>query len=356
VRLGTFHLHSVPPWTDSITVVKDQFAEMLAADEHGLDELWLAEHSARPYGMVGNTPALATALAAATKRIRIATAVCRLPLHNPLHVAEDLSYADALSGGRVDLGVGKGYDLMEFGSYGVDFEEREERWKESFDAIRHFWRTGQIKWDGSLLHFGEGTFLPATARPEGLPIYVMVSGSASSIKMAAELLLPIASGSGPTPEELRTRLDTYAQLASDAGHKDEDIARVLSNCWQLKPLHVAESRDRAIAEYQKGLEWYMDSLANRSMFGFARERKPYSYFVEHESVLLGSPESIVDSLLDYCERSGVNNVICWVNMGGQPHDQVLRAFELMGTEVLPRVKGKTFDWVSSLTAAAPEPV
>jgi alkanesulfonate monooxygenase SsuD/methylene tetrahydromethanopterin reductase-like flavin-dependent oxidoreductase (luciferase family) len=355
MRMGTFQLHSVPPWSTSTDVALEQFAQMQAAERAGFYELWLAEHNSRDYGMIGNTTALATALAVATSSIRISTAVCRLPLHNPLHIAEDLAYADVLSGGRVDLGVGRGYDLQEFGSYGVPFEERDERWEESFAAIRQIWRTGQTEFAGKYHHGGEGKFLPRPLTPGGPPIYVMVSGSASSIEMAAQLLLPIASGSGPTPEQLRARLDMYAQLASAAGHDDQAIGAVLNNCWQLKPMHVAETTEQAIAEYRNGLEWYMAELSNRSMFGFAREPKPYEYFVEHQSVLLGSPEKMVEDLADYCDRSGVNNVICWINMGGQPHQQVLDALETFGSSIIPRLDSHRFDWTRQLTQAEAAP-
>jgi alkanesulfonate monooxygenase SsuD/methylene tetrahydromethanopterin reductase-like flavin-dependent oxidoreductase (luciferase family) len=353
MRMGTFQLHSIPPWSTSTDVAREQFAQMQAAEDAGFHELWLAEHNSRDYGMIGNTAALATALAVATTNIRISTAVCRLPLHNPLHVAEDLAYADVMSGGRVDLGVGRGYDLQEFGSYGVPFEERDERWQESFNAIRQIWRTGQTEFAGNYHRAGQGKFLPVPLTPGGPPIYVMVSGSASSIKMAAELLLPIASGSGPTPEELRTRLDMYAQLASDAGHDDQAIGTVLNNCWQLKPMHAAETTEQAITEYRRGLEWYMAELSNRSMYGFARELKPYEYFVEHQSVLLGSAEKLAEDLADYCDRSGINNVICWINMGGQPHEQVLTALEIFGAAIIPKLRDYRFDWTRQRTATEP---
>jgi len=344
MRMGTFQLHSIPPWSTSTDVAREQFAQMQEAERCGFYELWLAEHNSRDYGMIGNTAALAIALAVATSTIRISTAVSRLPLHNPLHIAEDLAYADVMSGGRVDLGVGRGYDLQEFGSYGVPFDERDERWEEYFAAIRQLWHSGRTEFAGKYHHGGDGRVLPTPLTPGGPPIFVMVSGSVSSVKMAAELLLPIASGSGPTPEQLRERLDMYAQFASAAGHADLAIGAVLNNCWQLKPLHVAETTERAIAEYRQGLEWYMAELNNRSMFGFAREPKPYSYFVEHQSVLLGSPEKMVEDLSDYCNRSGINNVICWLNMGGQPHGQVLNALEAFRTDVIPKVDNYLFDW------------
>ena len=344
MKFGTFQLHSVPPWSSAHDVAQQQFDQMLSAEANGFDELWLAEHNGRNYGMVGNTVALATALAVATSRIRIATAVSRLPLHHPLHLAEDLAYADIISKGRIDWGVGKGYDELEFATYGIPFDEREDRWHETFDAVQQFWRTGSTEFHGTFYTFGEGQVLPMPLQRPAPPIYVMVSGSESSIRLAAENLLPMAFGSRLTPEQLRERLDLHAQIASDVGHPDESIREVLSRCWQLKPFHVAETTRRAIDEYQKGLEWYMDALGNRAMFGFALDHKPYSYFVEHQAVMLGSPEKIVEDLADFCARSGIENVICWVNMGGQPHAQVLRALQCFGDEVLPQVKDISSDW------------
>jgi alkanesulfonate monooxygenase SsuD/methylene tetrahydromethanopterin reductase-like flavin-dependent oxidoreductase (luciferase family) len=356
VRFGTFQLHSIPPWTNGYDVVQQQFDQMLAAERNGFYELWLAEHNGRAYGAIGNTVGVATALAAATTRIRIATAVSRLPLHHPMHLAEDLAYADILSQGRIDWGVGKGYDKLEFATYDVPFEEREERWQETFDAVNQLWRTGSTEFNGKFFTLGPGDMVPMPLQRPTLPVYVMVSGSERSIQLAAKNLLPIASGSGPTPEELRQRLDLYAEKASAAGHPDDKIREVLARCWQLKPVHVGETTERAIVEYRQGLEWYMKSLANRSMFGFAREPKPYEYFVEHQSVLLGSPEKIAEDLADYCERSGIDNVICWVNMGGQPHAQVMAALDRMGEYIVPKLENFSYGWTSSAESIAPAAV
>lgn len=354
MKFGTFNLHSVAPWSTAHEVARNQFDEMLAAERHGFDEIWLAEHNGRRYGMVGNTVTAAAAVAAATSRIRIATAVTRLPLHHPLHLAEDLAYVDHISGGRLDWGVGKGYDKLEFATYGVDFEEREERWQEVFDAVRHIWATGRTEFTGKFFLLGDGELLPPPYQRPGLPIYIMVSGSATSVLAAAKDLLPIASGSGPTWDELRTRLSLYGEAADRAGHPRDLIEAAVANAWQLKPMHVAKTTEQAIKEYRKGLVWYMNELGNRSMFGFAREPRPYEYFVQHKSVLLGSPEKLVDDLGAYCEASGVNNVICWFNMGGQPHEQVLEALQRFGEDVAPKLRGVVASPVVGVATADPE--
>jgi len=316
MKFGTFQLQSVPPWSNCYDVAQQHFEQMVEADTLGFHELWLAEHNARRYGMMGNVITLAAAIAAATKRIRIATAVSRIPLHHPLHLAEDLAYVDILSGGRLDWGVGKGYDALEFSTYGIDFETREERWNETLNAVRQIWETRRTKFDGKFYKLGDAELWPLPLQRPQLPTYIMVSGSERSLAWAAEHLLPVAMGTGPTPDQLRDRLNLYADTANAAGYSDDQISQVLANTWQLKPMHVSTTTERAIAEYRGGLEWYMGEKGNRAMFGFSEDKRPYDYYVQHRSVMIGSAEKIAEDLADYQRLSGVNNVICWFNMGG----------------------------------------
>jgi alkanesulfonate monooxygenase SsuD/methylene tetrahydromethanopterin reductase-like flavin-dependent oxidoreductase (luciferase family) len=357
MKFGTFQLQSIPPWTNPHDVVQQQWEQMLAAERFGFHELWLAEHNGRPYGMVGNTVTLAAALAAATTRIRIATAVVRLPLHNPTHLAEDLCYVDNLSRGRLDWGVGKGYDLHEFSTYGVDHDLREELWTETFDAVRQMIATGRTEWSGKHYQLADGELLPPPFSPGHLSTYVMVSGSEASVLWAARHGLPIAIGSGPGWDDIRSRLEMYGAEAARSGIPDAVIRHNLANTWQLRQVHVARTTERAVAEYRRGLMWYMDALANRAMFGFAREHKPYEYYVEHKAVVLGSPEKVIDELRGYARTTGINNIICWFNLGGQPHGQTLNSMQLFSEEVVPELTDFGYDWStwsSEDEAAAPD--
>jgi alkanesulfonate monooxygenase SsuD/methylene tetrahydromethanopterin reductase-like flavin-dependent oxidoreductase (luciferase family) len=336
VRFGTFHLYSVPPWTSSRQVVEDHFQYYGEAERQGFHEVWLAEHSSRPYGFVGNSVTVAASIAAATERIRIGTAVTRLPLHHPLRLAEDLAYVHVVSGGRLDWGVGKGYDLLEFATSGINFDQREERWQETFDAVRQMWRTGRTEFKGRFYDLADGELLPNPGA-DTIPTYVMVSGSEASVQWAARQLLPIAIGSGPGWDDIPSRLELYAETAERAGHPRARVEQTIAETWQLRQVYVADTTPEAIDEYRDGLMWYMDSLANRAMFGFARERQSYEYYIEHAAITVGSPEKVVEDLLAYNEQTCVNNVICWFSIGGQPRERVLHALHLFGTEVMPRL-------------------
>jgi hypothetical protein len=150
----------------------------------------------------------------------------------------------------------------------------------------------------------------------------------------------------------------YAEEAARCGFSDSIIRHNLANTWQLKQVHVSRTTERAIDEYRQGLMWYMEALANRAMFGFAREQQPYEYYVEHKAVVLGSPEKVTEELIEYSASTGINNIICWFNLGGQPHAQVLSALQIFSEEVMPRLTEVGYDWSTwtgtpALRTAAP---
>jgi alkanesulfonate monooxygenase SsuD/methylene tetrahydromethanopterin reductase-like flavin-dependent oxidoreductase (luciferase family) len=335
MKFGTFHYHAVPPSNHPYDVVQNGFEQALAAERAGFHEVWLPEHNGRPFCFVGNTAVAAAAIAAATSKIRIGTAVVRLPLHHPVHLAEDLAYVDVLSGGRLDWGIGKGYDELEFATYDVPFDERHARWEETFEAVSQIWRSRRTAYNGKFFQFADAELLPPTLQRPTLPTYVMVSRSDESVVWAAKRLLPVVIGSGPNWDEVKDKLALYEKTAVDAGFAELAVRQTMARCWQLKQVHVAPTTEQAIEEFRDSLKWYFEALDNRTMFGFSREKEPYDSFIKHPNVLVGSSEKVGDALQRYREHTGMQNVICFFNIGGQPHLQVLNAIEQFGEEVMP---------------------
>lgn len=122
---------------DSRPVYQDALDLFTAADEMGFDVGWVAEHHFKD--LAGRLPSLFPFLAAAsqcTRHIRLGTAVAILPFGNPLRLAEDAAVVDALSGGRLELGVGSGLDPNEFKAYGIDIADRLQRTTEGLGLIK----------------------------------------------------------------------------------------------------------------------------------------------------------------------------------------------------------------------------
>src|SRR5690242_4670227 len=95
--------------------------QVMLADGLGFGTAWFTEHHFSYLGgMLPNPPLFMAALAQRTQRIRLGTAVILLPFHNPVRVVEDVAMLDVLSGGRIDLGVGRGMDVQYHPIFGVD--------------------------------------------------------------------------------------------------------------------------------------------------------------------------------------------------------------------------------------------
>jgi alkanesulfonate monooxygenase SsuD/methylene tetrahydromethanopterin reductase-like flavin-dependent oxidoreductase (luciferase family) len=338
MRFGTFTVQSIGPSSNAGDAVGHFFDQALAAEAAGFYEVWLAEHNGRRYGMVGNVAVPLAALAAATSKVRIGSAVTRLPLHHPVHLCEDLSYVDILSRGRLDWGIGRGYDAYEFAAYGIPFEEAAERWEANYEAIKHMWTTGRTEYQDKFHSFGDSELLPTPLQRPVLPTYVTVAGSDSSVKWCAERLLPVIFGTGLGPEDARKKLELYAKSALEFSHSIDAIEEALAKTWQLKQVHVGSTTQRAIDEFRDGVVWYMEALNNRTAFGFSGDRQPYEYYIEHQAVIIGSSQKVIETLGEYNEVSGINNVICWMNIGEQPHAQVLNSIAQFGEEVIPELR------------------
>jgi alkanesulfonate monooxygenase SsuD/methylene tetrahydromethanopterin reductase-like flavin-dependent oxidoreductase (luciferase family) len=335
MKFGTFQLFSCPPWTNPYDVIDHEYEQAVHAERCGFDEVWLGEHNGRRYGIVGNAVLSAAVIAATTTRIRIGTAVSRLPLHHPLHLAEDVAHVDIVSKGRFDFGLGKGYDSHEFSTYDVPFDEREERWEEAFAAVQRYWTTGRTAYEGRFRSTADGELFPLPLQRPTPPIYVIISRSDSSVVWAAERLFPFILGSACDADDTRHKLDLFERTAVAAGHPEPDVRAALDDCWQLRQVHVARTKARAVAEFEQAMTWYFETRQNRVMFGYPGQQHPYTWYLEHGFVLLGSPDQVADDLGAYSTATGMRNFLCWFNVGGQPQAQVLGAMQRFVDETVP---------------------
>jgi alkanesulfonate monooxygenase SsuD/methylene tetrahydromethanopterin reductase-like flavin-dependent oxidoreductase (luciferase family) len=124
------------PQHDQESTAPDENYAKLKAEELGYDTIWLTEHHFVEDGYSPAMMPLGAAIATRTKKIRIGTFVLLMPLHHPLHVAEQAATLDVLSNGRFDLGLGQGYRPQEFEGFNISRAERASRLREGVEIIR----------------------------------------------------------------------------------------------------------------------------------------------------------------------------------------------------------------------------
>ena len=158
-----FGIFTIVPWHESLTAeqaLRDSLEQIELADQLGLDEVWLGEHRFSRHGLLSGFFSFAGNVAARTERLRIGTAVVVLPLHNPILVAEEFAMLDVLSGGRLEAGLGSGYQRQEFDGVGVDMEESRARFREAVDVITRAWTEERLTFHGQFTQVDDLWFVP----------------------------------------------------------------------------------------------------------------------------------------------------------------------------------------------------
>ena len=150
---------------------------VIEAERLGFESVFLVEHHFTGAGQVSSSMTLLAYLAARTQRIRLGTAVVVLPWHNPVLVAEQAATLDLLSGGRLDLGVGKGYRAPEFGGFCIPQAEATERFDEALEVIRKAWTSeGRFSHHGKRWHYENVVVEPEPIQRPHPPLW-MAGGS-----------------------------------------------------------------------------------------------------------------------------------------------------------------------------------
>lgn len=197
-----------------------------AADGEGVDVLCLPDHVVMGpntdryrWGAFPFSPeapwleqlTVATALAAATDRCRIMTWILIAPLRNPVLLAKTAATIDVLSGGRLDLGVGTGWQREEYDALGIPFEARGVRLDDTMRACRVLWRDTPAAFESATVSFAEVWCEPKPLQPGGPPVWC------SGTLAPATLARIVEYGAGWIPIMGAAPADIAADLARVRG-------------------------------------------------------------------------------------------------------------------------------------------
>jgi probable F420-dependent oxidoreductase len=214
------------------------------AEDLGFDTIWLTEHHMVDDGYSPNMMTLAAAIAARTKRIRIGTFVLLMPLHDPLHVAEEAVTIDALSNGRFDLGLGQGYVPAEFRAFNIQREQRSRRLREGVEVIRRLFTEENVTFEGKCYTIRDATLYPRPTQKPYPPIWIGAR-SRPATERAARNGYHLA-GTGERQAQI------YRDALAAAGRNSADF-----NIAQLRFGFVAPKREKAWDECEYALHYLL---------------------------------------------------------------------------------------------------
>jgi probable LLM family oxidoreductase len=298
--------------------MRDLLEEIELADQVGLDVFGVGEHH-RP-DFVVSAPAIVLAAAArTTQQIRLTSAVSVISSDDPIRVFQDFATVDLISRGRAEIMAGRGSFIESFGLFGYDLDDYDTLFATKLER---------------LLEVRSRDDLGVYPRPEQhlLPVWIAVGGNPPSAARAGLLGLPMALAIiGGYPERFAPLAELHRSALAEAGRGPQPLS-INSHGF------VAATSQEAVRTSFPAFKAMMDRIGReRGWPPLTREQ----YLASHElrgANFVGSPDQVAEKILFQHEIFHHDRFLLQMSVGTLPHQDVMRAIELLGTEVAPKVR------------------
>jgi probable LLM family oxidoreductase len=344
MEIGVYTFAELHPGITPERRMKDLLEEVELADQVGLDVFGIGEHHRRDF--VVSSPAVVLGAAAArTKDIRLSSAVTVLSSDDPVRVFQDFATVDLLSGGRAEIMAGRGSFIESFPLFGYDLDDYDELFAEHLELLLAIREQERVTWSGRHRPALQDAGVWPRPVQEPLPVWIAVGGTPQSVARAGLLGLPLAVAIiGGQPERFRPLIDLYRQAAMQGGHDPAALPVGINS-----HAYVADTSERAAHEFFPSYAAMMNRIGRergwppltREQFDAGRDLRGH--------LLVGSPEEVAEKILFQHELFGHQRFLAQMSVGNLGHAQVMRAIELLGTEVAPVVRRE----LAARGAAAP---
>ena len=301
------------------------------AEEVGFDGFAVGERHERPF-ISSSPPVVLSHIAARTSRIELWTGVTTLSLLDPVRAFEDYATLDNLSGGRLQLIIGKGNGAAQAQLFHVTADDQWDRNREGYELFRRLWREPSVTWSGQFRpSLTDAETWPRPLQPE-ITIWHGSATSRESVELAAAYGDPLFSANVTNPIEPYAELiDYYRERWAYHGH-DPAEARVGAGSAGF---YVARNSQDAIETYRPIFD---ARLATFRKLGLQPVFPTLADAIERSSILVGSPQQIIDKIHRYHERFGHEVMHLHADADGLTDKQHRTALELFQSDVAPAVR------------------
>ena len=307
-----------------------------AFDRAGFFAYHVAEHHFTPLGLAPSPSVYLSAIAQRTKRLRFGTFVYALPVHHPLRMIEEICMLDHISGGRLEIGFGRGSVPYEISYYGQNAEERQQIYAERLELILKAFQSKELSFKGQYDTFDK---VPLQIEPLQKPHPPLWYGAHSpdSAERAARKGLHMVTND--MPEATRAIVARYRNVWREA----QGGAAPLPKIGMVRFVVVADTDDRALATARRAyLRWrqsftYLHDM-HGTQVGSPLRADSFDVLVAQGQAIAGSPQTVAAFLKPQVADSGCNYVVGQMAFGDLTLVEMLRSIELFGREVMPALR------------------
>jgi len=314
---------------------REAIEEIRLAESLGFDCAFISEHHFLDDDMFPSPLIALSYVAAKTEKIRLGSGVILLPLHDPIHVAEDAAVLDLISGGRLILGIGQGYRLEEFQAFGRALKDRSTLLREGAMLIRKLWTEQSVTYRGKHFQTDGVTLTPKPAQKPTPPIWVGAK-KRKAVELAAEV--------------------------GDAWYADPitPLSIICENVAHWERTLTAHGKKRSEQEFAYYREWGIgpdDKSAwkhdGEAITGEYRRYLGFGHLVDDEGrpippgredllpdlvrqrTTIGGPERAREDLQMIRETLNPTHVIFKMRHAGSTHENVMASLRLTAEKVIP---------------------
>jgi alkanesulfonate monooxygenase SsuD/methylene tetrahydromethanopterin reductase-like flavin-dependent oxidoreductase (luciferase family) len=357
MRFDLFYEFAVPDSarTTEREVFDQALEQIAAADQAGLDGVWLAEHHfQREFSRSSAPDVLLGAVTQRARRMRVGHAVMLLPFHHPVMSAERIATLDTLSDGRIDVGIGRGLSPLEYEVFGGAIEDSRARVDEGIEIMRRCWGDGAASYEGRFWSFPEVDVFPKPVQQPHPPLWT-AAVQPETFALAADRDLGVLAGPFKPLFMVAQDRDRFVSRCQELG-KDP---RALGFGMTLGVV-VLDDHQRARQIAERHVRWFYERLLGLTAHVLERGGDSYRYYREELAtlreltggapslealdaagmVIAGSPEYAIERF-QRLANTGIDHVLCAVQAGGVPHADALRTIELLGERVIPALRETT---------------
>jgi alkanesulfonate monooxygenase SsuD/methylene tetrahydromethanopterin reductase-like flavin-dependent oxidoreductase (luciferase family) len=334
MKFGVFdHIDRGP--TGLAELYENRLKLVEAYDRVGIRTYHVAEHHMTPLGMAPSPSVFLAAVAQRTKRLRFGPLVYTLALHHPLRIVEEVCMLDQMSGGRLELGVGRGISPHEVAYYGVDPTKSQAIYIEALDVIRLGLTQKTVSFAGEYFNYRD---VPIELEPVQRPYPPLWYGMArpDGVAWAVANRVNIV-GNGPPPL-VGQITDRYRQEWAAAGNRADDLPLL----GMTRTIILADSDAEAMEIGRRAHQrWFRSFILLWEKHG---TRPPNAFYpdnfddaLQRGFAVAGTPRTVRDGLLRQFPEARVNYLVCRFAFGDMTLAQSLRSVELFAREVMPEL-------------------
>ncbi|MGH2829704.1 MAG: LLM class flavin-dependent oxidoreductase [Actinomycetota bacterium] len=312
--------------------LRDLLEHIELADQVGLDVFAVGEHHRLDF-IVSSPATVLAAAAARTQAIRLSSAVTVLSSDDPVRVFQQFATLDLLSGGRAEIMAGRGSFIESFPLFGYDLQDYDELFVEKLELLLRIRASERVTWSGKHRPAIDDLGVYPRSLQGRIPIWLAVGGNPPSAIRAGVHNLPMALAIiGGLPERFAPLAQLHKEAAQRAGHETPPKLSINSHGF------IAGTSQEALDLSFPSVTQVMNRIGRERGWSPMTRAEYEGAATLRGANFVGSPAQVVEKILFQHQIFNHDRFLLQLTVGPMPHDKVMRAIELLGTEVAPAVR------------------